>query len=75
MLTVLPPIPLCQATKYTIRVYLITLFCASIVVITEKLFHSLIMMGFSDTANLGVYENVRKTYGKGRNYFVLGAID
>lgn len=45
--------------------YLITVFCAGIVVITEGLFHSLLKMRFRDTANLGVYENVRKEYGKG----------
>ncbi|KAH0835949.1 hypothetical protein J3R83DRAFT_9875 [Lanmaoa asiatica] len=56
----------CFVTQYTMWTYLITVFCAGIVVITEGLFHSLITMSFSDTANLGVYEKVRKFYGKGR---------
>lgn len=62
--SILPPI--FQVTKYTLWSYLITVFCAGIVVISEGIFHSLVSMNSSDTAHLGVYEEMRTTYAQGR---------
>ncbi|KAF8137390.1 hypothetical protein EV363DRAFT_1317846 [Boletus edulis] len=53
------------ATKYTLWTYLITVFCVGIVVVTEGMFHNLVTMNISDTAHLGVYEKMRKLYGRG----------
>jgi len=57
-------------TKYTLWSYLITVFCAGIVVISEGIFHSLVSMNSSDTAHLGVYEEMRTTYAQALVFLV-----
>ncbi|KAG9313504.1 hypothetical protein JVU11DRAFT_5830 [Chiua virens] len=62
-----PTFPCDKVQTYTVKAYLVTIFCVAIMFFQEGLFHSIITPSASDTANLGVYENVRRTYGRGRS--------
>ncbi|KAI9567484.1 hypothetical protein HD554DRAFT_2039520 [Boletus coccyginus] len=52
-------------TKYTLWTYLITIFCVGIMVVAEGMFYNLVTMGSLDTTHLGVYQKLRKIYGRG----------
>ena len=64
-----------QVTKYTLWTYLITIFSAGIMVIAEGMFYSLVTMDSLDTTHLGVYQKLRKVYGRSKIPFVPVAID